>query len=71
MISVYSGVLPSYPAGSIVLDTRYEFIFASDVTEAANSELLGEGRMKPIGDVRPAADLANGAPDSPSKTNGS
>ena len=36
-----------------VLDTRYEFIFASDVTEAAKSEFLRTGLLYPMGDVHP------------------
>lgn len=49
-----------------VLDTRYEFIFASDVTEAAKSEFLRHGLLYPIHDLHPGfqppADHANGHP---------
>ena len=50
-----------------VLDTRYEFAFASDVTETAKAEFLKQGLLWTMGDVIPPLDQpANGAPNAPS-----
>jgi hypothetical protein len=49
-----------------VLDTRYEFAFASDVTETAKAEFLRQGLMWTMGEVIPPLDQpTNGAPDAP------
>jgi len=46
-----------------VLDTRYESAFASDVTEAAKTEFLRQGLLKPADDPRATEEQpANGAP---------
>ncbi len=50
-----------------VLDTRYEFAFASDVTETAKAEFLRTGLLWPIVEIHaPLEPPANGAPDTPS-----
>ena len=50
-----------------VLDTRYEFAFASDVTETAKAEFLKQGLLWAMGEVIPPLDQpTNGAPEAPS-----
>jgi small-conductance mechanosensitive channel len=36
-----------------VIDTRYEFALASDITETAKTEFLRHGLMRPFGDLHP------------------
>lgn len=49
-----------------VLDTRYEFAFASDVTETAKAEFLRQKLLWPMSDVHaPLEPPTNGAPGAP------
>ncbi|MFQ5569671.1 MAG: mechanosensitive ion channel family protein [Rhodothermales bacterium] len=45
-----------------VLDTRYEFAFASDITETAKAEFLREGLLQPMQDVHAPLEPPNGSP---------
>lgn len=51
-----------------VLDTRYEFAFASDVTEAAKAEFLREGLLWPVWGLDRAGALATPAAKTPAHT---